>query len=198
MEIHVNRKLIIVVSTLLALLAGVVVLWPKQHELNSSSLTDVGIRDSTVRLTHRAPESTTTPEQASVAFVQAFYTVNHGDYDDWLEGLKAVSTAEGFAILTTSIVPAVWPELETAKTVTPAEAVSAQDAGLVLGGDSQIGGPWQIRKVNVQVVPGYLWPTMKSSDFPAILMLARQDGHWRFVSFVTPEQIEQLQKGQQP
>jgi hypothetical protein len=158
----------------------------------------VGTRNITPRPTQPQSANANTPEEAAVAFAKAFYTANYADYDGWLAGLKAVSTNDGYAILTKSIVPAVWPEIEKAKTVTPAEAVKSEDAGLVLEGDSQIGGPWQIRNVNVRIDSAHLWPTMKSGDFAAIVMLARQDGQWRFVSFMTPDQIEQIKKGQQP
>ena len=152
----------------------------------------------TPRPTEPQSANANTPEEAAVAFAKAFYTVDYADYDGWLSGLKAVSTNDGYAILTKSIAPAVWPEIEKAKTVTPAEAVKAEDAGLVLEGDSQIGGPWQIRNVSVHIDSASLWPTMKSGDFTAMVMLAQQDELWRFVSFMTPDQVEHIKKGQQP
>ena len=199
MEVHINRKLIIIVTTLLTILVGAAVVL----RLNGGftplpTATSVGTRNMTPRPTEPQSANANTPEEAAVAFAKAFYTVNYTDYDGWLSGLKTVSTNDGYAILTKSIVPAVWPEIEKARTVTPTEAVKAEDAGLVLEGDSQIGGPWQIRNVNVRIDSTHLWPTMKSGGFTAMVMLAQQDGQWRFVSFITPDQIEQIKKGQQP
>lgn len=199
MEIHINRKLIIIVTAVVALIGGAaVVLWPNASLTQSPTPATVGTRLATSRPTRPQSVSANTPAEAATAFAKAFYTVNYGDYDGWLTGLEAVSTNDGYAILTKSIVPAIWPEIEKAKTVTPATAVQVEDVGLVLDGDSQIGGPWQIQNVNIHIDPDSLWPTMKSGDFVAMVMLAQQDGQWRFVTFMTPDQVEQIKKGKQP
>lgn len=199
MEIHINRKFILLAVAFTALLAGAaVVFWPNGGIAAPQVSLGVGTRIMTVHPSQSESANANTPEEAAVAFANAFYTVNYADYDGWLAGLKAVSTNDGYAILTKSIVSAVWPEIEKTKTVAPGEAVEASDAGLVLEGDSQIGGPWQIRNVSVHIDPPNLWPTMKSGNFTAMVMLAQQDGQWRFVSFMTRDQIEQIKKGQQP
>lgn len=199
MEVSINRKFIIVVVTLaIAIVAAIAVaLWPASAFVSPLENGSVGTRSLITHSVTPQPHSSNEPDAATVAFAKAFYAVNYNDYEAWLAGLKEVSTDEGYAVLTKSVVPAVWPEIEKAKAITPISAIRAEDVGLALEGDSKIGGPWQIRTVKVHIDAAYLWPTMESGDFTALVMLARQNEAWRFVSFVTPDQINQIEKGAQ-
>lgn len=197
MQHFFRRRHIVVSALVLAILAGTV--WALGPGRGQPPLPPAATSDPAPtpdRLEPAGvPAGEQSPERAATAAVAAFYTVDYQNYDGWLAGLRSVSTADGYAIVRHSIAPAVWPELQRARTVTPASAVDTRDGGLLLSGNSPIGGPWQIRQVTVRIDSAHLWPTMTSGSFDIRLMLAREDGGWRFVSFVTPEQLAAL-KGQ--
>ena len=146
MEININRKFIIVSTLAIAVIAAVAVaLWPGTTFVFSTDNNFIGTRPVSTHATSSQPEQQKNPDAATVAFANAFYAVNYNDYEAWLSALKGVCTEDGYAILTKSVAPAVWPEIERAKTITPTTAIAAEDTGLALEGASEIGGPWQIR-----------------------------------------------------
>ncbi|MBI4316714.1 MAG: hypothetical protein HY679_12335 [Chloroflexi bacterium] len=106
--------------------------------------------------------------------------------------LGPLCTNDGYVIVERSITPVLWPKLAEARTVMQAAQVMAQDTGIVVGGFSPIGGPWQIRAAQVTVDESALWPTMTSSAFTANIMLGQQEGEWRFVSFASSDQVNRL------
>lgn len=199
MEIHVNRKLVIVIVAVVISLGGLIYfLQPSRATPPASGAVTSAMRMATHTFDNPPSVSSNDPGKAATDFAVAFYTVDYREYEGWLNGLRVVSTDEGYAILLKSIAPVVWPEIQKARTVTAKENVQAKDVGLALAGDSQIGGPWQIRTVQIHIDSDHLWPTMKSSDFSALIMLANQKEQWRFMSFITPDQMDQIRKGQQP
>lgn len=199
MEIHISRKWLIVMALIIAVVGGFTFfLQPSQVTQSTLAAATGGERTATHPSGGVTPTVTNDPGRAAVDFAVAFYVVDNTDYEAWLNGLKMVSTDAGYAILTKNIVPVVWPEILKAKTVTNVQDLQVVDGGLALSGTSQIGGPWEIRNVEVHIDSAHLWPTMKSGDFTALVMVALQNGQWRFVTFITPEQIDQIKKGQQP
>lgn len=196
MEIQINRKVVIVAVAIIGLLVGATVAittWHNQSATNSSQRTSVWIHE-TQEPAHNKPD------EAAVRFVKAFYTADHRDLPAWLASLKPLSTEDGYVLIQRSITPVLWPKLTAARAATDASQVMAADEGLLVEGYSPIGGMWQVRAIHVTVDAQALWPTMKSQTFTAHVMLGQQDGEWRFVSFVTSEQIDQLVqlKGEQP
>jgi hypothetical protein len=199
MEIHISRKWLIVMAAIITVIGGLIfLLQPIQTTPPTPGAVTSSVRIATHSFSDITPTVTNDPARAAVDFAAAFYVVDNTDYEAWLNGLKTVSTDAGYAILTKSIVPVVWPEIQKAKTVTNIQDIQVADGGLALSGTSQIGGPWQIRSVQVHIDSAHLWPTMKSGDFTALVMVALQNGQWRFVAFITPEQIDQIKKGQEP
>lgn len=197
MEITLSRKTVLfTLVAVTAIFAVAATLWTWSGGSAPTPTPTATTAAATPSVTAATP-STNLPEEAAVAFAKAFYTVDYQDHETWLAGLKAASTDDGYTGLTRSVAPVLWPEFEEAQTVTPADAISAQDAGLVLEGVSPIGGPWQIRDVSVKIDPAHLWPTMKTGEFIAQIMLGQQNSQWKFVSFMSPEQIEQIKKGQE-
>lgn len=200
MEYRVNRGILLLAAVGLVILAGLAVTLWSAPTVEPFQATAPATLDATPPRVQPAgvPSNNTTPELASAAAATAFYKVDYQAYDAWLASLKTVSTADGYAILRHSIAPAVWPEIQKAHTVTPSSAITAQDNGLLLEGNSPIGGPWQIRTVKVSVDPAHLWPTMKLGTFDVLMMLAQEDGSWRFVSFVTEQQLAALKGTAKP
>ena len=73
------------------------------------------------------PDDDQLAQAAAVAGAQAFYTVDYQKGKQaWLDQLCAVSTSTGCAIDQNVFVPALWPQLEAAKTSTTVQ-LSAQE-----------------------------------------------------------------------
>ncbi len=66
------------------------------------------------------------------------------------------------------------------------------DKELLAEGVSKIGGPYQIRRVEVAVAPEALWPTMKTSTFTANALVGQEGGVWKFAMFMNDEQVAQF------
>ncbi len=204
-EITIKPRIVAlgILAFIVLVAAVVILLWPSGTSLSAVNAT--GVAPLTAAAVHTTVQATAgyatvrspldTPEKAAVAFAKAFYAVSYTDYEGWLSGLKAVSTEEGYLITEHTLAPSVWPAIEQAQTVTPTEAVQAEDKGLVLQGHSEIGGDWQIREVQVTIDPAHLWPSMTQPTFNAFLLLGQESGEWRFVSFMTQKQIDELKKG---
>ena len=197
MEISLSRRSLIIIGFALAALFAAVVITLTTGGADTAALPDTSASAvPAATAPHSAASTSNAPEAATVAFAQAFYTVDFADYAGWLARLEATSTQDGFAILKRSVAPAVWPTIEQAGTTTPANSVKAEDKGLLAEGVSPTGGPWQIREVQVAIDPAHLWPTMNESTFTTPLMIGQQAGQWRFVSFMTEAQVKQFQETQ--
>src|SRR5258708_29469894 len=119
MEIQINRKLGIVIAAIMTAV-GALIFFLHLSQTTPPTLGAVtsAIRMATPSFSGPTPVAENDPAQAAVDFATAFYAVDHSDYEAWLNGLQTVSTDAGYAILTKSIVPVVWPEIQKAKTVT--------------------------------------------------------------------------------
>lgn len=132
--------------------------------------------------------NTIPPEQAAVTFTRAFYTVDYRDQAAWLATLKPLATEAGYGYIQHAFVPALWPQLTTAQTVTTPDQVQAQDAGLRRAGKN-----WQIRAVAVTVTPP--WPSMKQADFTAFVLLEQDPTTqaWLFMAFLSESEVQDFQ-----
>ena len=151
-----------------------------------------------------AAASLTTPDddqlarEAAVAGAQAFYTVDYQNGKQaWLDQLCAVSTSTGCAIDQNVFVPALWPQLEAAKTSTTVQ-LSAQEK--VIDQINPLGDvPQQVWKLEIQLSAP--WPAQEQplTSFPALALVMRENAAWKFERFLTEDEANALENkaGQQ-
>lgn len=174
--IIVSRTLLIVITVFLALVAAAVA-WPRF-------------------LKPPAAEAEAGPGQVAADFVQAFYTVDYRDRRGWMDRLAPLATAEGLGLLEQGIAVVLWPELEEAQTVVVADQVSVEATGPALEGTSQVGGgsSWQAWAVAVTLADGVAWPGMRRNAFTAYVMLRQETGQWKFATFLSEAQLNELRQ----
>ena len=190
MEVTVSKKLIVMlvaVAMVAALVVGAIVL----PALNAAGKP---ILLTATPALETASSSLARPELVSVAFTTAFYSVDYREQGAWLDNLKRLMTDDGYKLIETSFLPILWPQLESAQTITLAEQVTVQDTGMAVEGVSPIGGPYQVRTVAINIAPEALWPTMQASLFSANLLIAHEGDIWRVAMFMDDAQVEQLKK----
>ena len=193
MEVTVSKKLIvvlIVVGALATLVVGAIALWPA---LNSPGKPALFTRTPALG-TGAESSSLAKPESVSVAFATAFYAVDYREQGAWLDNLKRLMTDDGYKLIETAFLPVLWPQLESAQTITLAGQVTVEDTGMAVEGVSPIGGPYQVRTVAINIAPEALWPTMQASLFSANLLIAHEGDIWRVAMFMDDAQVEQLKK----
>ncbi len=139
------------------------------------------------------PDADELAQAAAVAGAQAFYTVDfQKGKQAWLDQLCAVSTNTGCTMDQNVFVPALWPQLEAAKTSTTVQ-VSVQEK--VVEQTSQPGDvPQQVWKLNILLsVP---WPAQELplTNFPALALVMRVNGAWKFERFLTVDEVQALDK----
>ncbi len=180
MSITISRKLILGIAAALALAIATVAVAPRLLSAGKA-------------------QATQSPEQAAMEFTRSFYTVDYRNKEQWLAALKPQSTDSGYVLIETTLVPALWPKLTQAQTVTTADQVRVADEGRKAEGESALaGGQWQIRSVKISIAPEALWPAMKAGTFTANVLLVRQANEWKFGMFLADQDIALFAKGQQP
>ena len=132
-------------------------------------------------------------QAAAVAGAQAFYTVDYQKGKQaWLDRLCAASTSTGCEMDQNVFVPAMWPQLEAAKTSTTVQ-VSAQ--GKMVDQVNPLSNvPQQVWKLGIQLSAP--WPMQKQplTSFPALALVARENGTWKFERFLTEDEANALEK----
>jgi hypothetical protein len=130
---------------------------------------------------------------AAVAGAQAFYSVDYQNGKQaWLDQLCAVSTSTGCTMDQNVFVPALWPQLEAAKTNTTVQ-VSAQEK--VVDEVNPLGNvPQQVWRLDVQLSAP--WPAQEQplTSFPALALVMRENGTWKFERFLTEDETQALEK----
>ncbi len=89
-------------------------------------------------------------------------------------------------------VPSMWPQLEAAK-ITTSVQVSVQ--GKVIDQVNPIGNvPEQVWKLAIQLSAP--WPMQKQplTSFPALALVTKENGAWKFERFLTEDEANALQK----
>jgi hypothetical protein len=139
------------------------------------------------------PDGDKAAQVAAVEGAQAFYSVDYQKGKDaWLDQLCAVSTSTGCAMDQNVFVPALWPQLEAAKTSTTVQ-VSAHEK--VLDQINPLGDvPQQVWRLDVQLSAP--WPAQEQplTSFPALALVMRENGTWKFERFLTEDEAQALEK----
>ena len=144
------------------------------------------------------PDDDHLAQAAAVAGAQAFYSVDYQKgKQTWLDQLCTVSTSAGCTMDQNVFVPALWPQLEAAKTSTTVQ-VSAQEK--VLDQVNPLGDvPQQVWKLSIQLSAP--WPAQEQplTSFPALALVMRENAAWKFERFLTEDEANALENkaGQQ-
>jgi hypothetical protein len=135
------------------------------------------------------------PAQATVRFMQSYYTADYRQRDPWLAALKPLASTDGYTLLENMIAPALWPNLEKTQTVVAADQVTVEDRGLKLEGVSKLTGntAWQIRGVVVTLARDVKWPDMSTNTHATNVLLSQENGVWKFVMLMSDDQIKLFQ-----
>ena len=143
--------------------------------------------------------SSTTPnadqpaQAAAVSGAQAFYTMDYQKGKQaWLDQLCAVSTNTGCVMDQNVFVPAIWPQLAATKTVTTVQ-VSVQ--AKVLEQVDPLGNvPQQVWRLGIQLSAPWSIQKQPLTNFPALALVARENGAWKFERFLTEDEANALGK----
>jgi hypothetical protein len=135
------------------------------------------------------------PAQATVRFMQAYYTADYRQRDQWLAALKPLASTDGYTLLENMLAPALWPNLEKTQTVVAADQVTVEDRGLKVEGVSKLTGntAWQIRGVVVTLARAVKWPDMPTNTHATNVLLSQENGVWKFVMLLSDDQIKLFQ-----
>ena len=130
--------------------------------------------------------------QAAAQFLRDFYTVDYRHRDQWLAALKPLSSADGYTLLQNLIAPALWKDLDGARTVVTADQITIEDGGVTAEGVSKLVGntPWQIRRVTVTLAPEAKWPGWTSDSYTTNVLLAHEADGWKFVMLLSDAQAK--------
>lgn len=176
MEIQLNRKALLAVSIGAGLMAASALWVVRAGGLPAGRVFDGG-------------DETTAP---GLAFVRAFYEVDYQQPQAWLARLQPLMTSDGYAFLSQSLRPVLWPELESAQIVTLSKQIRVEPTGAVLEGQSPVGGAYRVQAYRVRLAPSGLWPTMTDGSFTAQVLLAQESGTWKAVMFLDEAQVDLL------
>lgn len=128
--------------------------------------------------------------EAALAGAKAFYAVDYtAGQQPWLDQLCSVSTQTGCIVYQNVIVPNLWSQIEEAKTITTVE-VSAQEKVQEQVASTRDNAPMQVWRLNIQLSSP--WPMQKEpiTDFPALALVLKENGSWKFERFLTEEELQ--------
>lgn len=128
--------------------------------------------------------------EAALAGAKAFYTVDYtAGQQHWLDQLCSASTQTGCIVYQNVIVPNLWSQLEEGKVATTVEA-SAQEKVQEQLASSRGNAPMQVWLLNMQLSSP--WPMQKEpiTDFPALALVLKESGTWKFERFLTEEELQ--------
>ncbi len=174
MTITLNRRLLIGVATLAAVIVAATTLLPGW--LMASSAAEA------------------TPELVVADFARAYYTVDYRDQQAWLGRLQPLMTEPGFITVKTQFAPVVWKSIASARFANTSEQVSAEALGPAAEGEGQVPAPhaWRIERVRVTLAPAARWPgmTANSADLNILLERPRDGGEWKVVTTLSDQSVE--------
>ncbi len=182
-----NRRIKLVIPLLIVIIGVAVVVGSQITTAQSPTAQPLAGAPSSLSLAD--------PAQATVRFMQAYYTADYRQRDQWLAALKPLASTDGYTLLENMIAPALWPNLEKTQTVVAADQVTVEDRGLKSEGVSKLTGntAWQIRGVVVTLARAVKWPDMPTNTHATNVLLSQENGVWKFVMLMSDDQIKLFQ-----
>jgi hypothetical protein len=196
-EIVIPKRFIIVALALMSLAA--LGIWFAPQILRSSLAQACETVLPTSSSIDQSEAEDAAARDVALAGANAFYTVDYkAGQQQWLDRLCSVSTQTGCIVYQNIIVPNLWSQLEEGKTVTTVE-VSAQEKVEQQVASSRDNDPMQVWRLNIQLSSP--WPVQKEpiTEFPAMALVIKEDGVWKFERFLTEEELQSSSlEGSQP
>lgn len=187
-EIVIPKRSIILGLVLIGLVAAAIWFAP---QLYGGSLAQAGESVTTVSPSVDPSQvGDAAARDAALAGAKAFYTVDYAaGQQQWLGQLCSVSTQTGCIVYQNVIVPNLWSQLEEGKVATTVE-VSAQEKVQEQVASSRDNAPMQVWRLNIQLSSP--WPMQKEpiTDFPALALVIKESGTWKFERFLTEEELQ--------
>jgi len=186
-EIVIPKRYIILSLVLIGLVAAAI--WFAPH-LYGDSLAQSGEAVTPVSsLVDQSEAEDAAARDAALAGAKAFYTVDYtAGQQHWLDQLCSISTQAGCIVYQNVIVPNLWSQLEEEKIATTVE-VSAQEKVQEQVASTRDNAPMQVWRLNIQLSSP--WPMQKEpiTDFPALALVLKENGSWKFERFLTEEEL---------
>jgi len=182
-EIVIPKRYIILSLVLIALVAAAIWFAP---QLYAGSLAQAG---EAVKPASPSGDRSQA-EDAALGGAKAFYTVDYAaGQQKWLDQLCSVSTQTGCIVYQNVIVPNLWSQLEEEKIATTV-VVSAQEKVQEQVASTRNNAPMQIWRLQIHLSSP--WPMQKEpiTDFPALALVIKEDGTWKFERFLTEEELQ--------
>jgi hypothetical protein len=192
-EIVIPKRFVIIGLVLIGLAAAAIWFAP---QLYGGSLAQAGEAVIPTSLSVDESEAEdTAARDAALAGAKAFYAVDYtAGQQHWLDQLCSVSTQAGCIVYQNVIVPNLWSQLEERKTVTTVE-VFAQEKVQEQIASTRDNAPMQVWRLNIQLSAP--WPMQKEpiTDFPALALVIKENGSWKFERFLTEEELRSFPSG---
>lgn len=187
-EIVIPKRYIILSLVLIGLVAATIWFAP---QLYGGSLAQAGeaVTPASPSVDPSQAEDAAARE-AAIAGAKAFYTVDYtAGQQHWLDQLCSVSTQTGCIVYQNVIVPNLWSKLEEGKVATTVE-VSTQEKVQEQIASTRDHAPMQVWRLNIQLSSP--WPMQKEpiTDFPALVLVIKENGSWKFERFLTEEELQ--------
>lgn len=187
-EIVIPKRYIILGLVLIGLVAAAIWFAPQFYD---GSLAQAGEAVTTASPSADSSQAEdAAARDAALAGAKAFYTVDYtAGQQHWLDRLCTVSTQTGCIVYQNVIVPNLWSQLEEGKVATTVE-VSAQEKVQEQVASSRDNAPMQVWRLNIQLSSP--WPMQKEpiTDFPALALVIKESGTWKFERFLTEEELQ--------
>ncbi len=187
-EIVIPKRYIILGLVLIGLVAAAIWFTP---QLYGSSPAQAGEAVTTAPPSvDQSQAENAAARDAALAGARAFYTVDYAaGQQHWLDQLCTVSTQTGCIVYQNVIVPNLWSQLEEKKIATTVE-VSAQEKVQEQVASTRDNAPMQVWRLNIQLSSP--WPMQKEplTDFPALALVIKESGSWKFERFLTEEELQ--------
>lgn len=192
-EIVIPKRYIIIGLVLIGLVAAAVWFGP---QILGGSLAQAGeaVTPTDPTVDHAGAEDSAARE-AALAGAKAFYAVDYtAGQQHWLDQLCLVSTQTGCIVYQNVIVPNLWSQIEEAKTITTVE-VTTQEKVQEQIASTRDNAPMQVWRLNIQLSAP--WPMQKEpiTDFPALALVIKENGSWKFERFLTEEELQSFPSG---
>lgn len=187
-EIVIPKRYIILGLVLISLSAAAIWFAPRLYA-GSQAQSDEAIAPASPVVDQTEAEDAAAGK-AALAGARAFYSVDYQTgQQHWLDQLCAVSTQTGCIVYQNVIVPNLWSQFEMGKTVTtvevtPLEKVQEQAAS------TRDNAPMQVWRLQIQLSSPWPMQNEPLTDFPALALVIKENGSWKFERFLTEEEIQ--------
>jgi hypothetical protein len=127
--------------------------------------------------------------ESAITGARQFYTVDfQKGQQAWLDSLCAVSTQMGCLMDQKVIAPNLWEQFIKAKTITTVQ-VKAQEKVQEQLASTRGNAFTQVWRLQIQLSAAWPMQQKPQTTFPALALVVKENGAWKFERFLTEEEI---------